>query len=241
MALRVLGTRLVSVVVLLAVLATAARAEPTDEKAVVLEVRVLRISEAAFDKFSGILGIGENGTKTAMLSHRELFLLLAALQADARTNILQAPRLTVLDGAQARLNLGFGIDESSASEKESTWSLSARPSVSSDGKSVRLCLRSDLSAITGGDVKVKKTLRMADGSTAVMGGWKTEVAKSCPAEPSMVSTIPYVCRLFTNPASAPEPGRVLFLVTPRVISGDDTPAPPATLPVKAAPAPSRSR
>src|SRR5262245_34896412 len=101
MACRVPATRLTLAVALLAVLATAARAEPAEEKSVVVEVRVVRISEPVFNRFSGKLGIGENGTKSATLSERELFLLLSALQGDARTNVTQAPKLVVLDGKQA--------------------------------------------------------------------------------------------------------------------------------------------
>jgi type II secretory pathway component GspD/PulD (secretin) len=236
MALQTLRARLAPVAVLVALLPAAARAEPSDEKAVSVEVRVVRVSQQVYDRFSKELGIGDNGAKVANLSDRELFLLMSALQADRATSVFQAPRLLMLDGARGQVTLDPG-------EKEPSFSFSVRPSVSSDGKGVRLSFRGDLSMFTVGTAKVKRTLRVADGATAVMGGWKTEIAKDCPAEPAVISTIPYLCRLFKNAEPAPEPGRVLFLITPRVISGDEpTPPPPVratALPVKAASRPSR--
>jgi type II secretory pathway component GspD/PulD (secretin) len=232
MALHTLRTRLAAVAVLVALLPAAARA---DEKAVAVAVRVVRVSQAVYDSFSKELGIGENGTKATNLSERELFLLMSALQANRATNVMQAPKLTVLDGARGQVTLELG-------EKEvPPFSFSVRPSVSSDGKSVRLSLRGDLSAFTDDTAKVKRTLRIVDGTTVVMGGWKTEIAKDCPADPPVISTIPYLCRLFKNAESASEPGRVLLLVTPRVLSGDEPPPPvrATALPVKAAANPLR--
>lgn len=218
--------RLLSALLVLGMLSAVAQADPAEEKAVVVEVRVLRVAEDVFARLGGKLGMSEDGGKVAFLTDREVFLLLEALQADCRTNVLQAPRLTVLDGAEARISIASGQSDGKRIEKADTWSLSVRPSVSAGGKSIRTCLRGDLSVLAGGKVKVKKTLRIADGGTAVLGGWKAETTAACPLQPSMMSTLPYVCRLFKNVGPAPEPGRLLLLVTPRTVTEPSTPEPP---------------
>lgn len=203
-----LQIRLILAAGLLAGLTSAATAQSEEDRAVALEVRLVSFSEAAFERLGGILGVTEKVGKVRTLSEREMHLFMEAVQGDLRANVLQAPKLTVLDGAEATMTIG----------EEKPWTLSVRAAVASNGKSVRLRLKTNLGDLTDNEVKLRKNLSIADGNTVVMGGWKTPSAPKRPNQPQLLSKVPYVNRLFVNVSSPSESGRLLLFVTPRVLS-----------------------
>lgn len=132
---------------------TAARvvlSEPTDSKPeIACEVRVLSVPEIFFERVG--IDLDHDG-KVALLSDRQMHTLVEAVQGDPRTNVMQAPKVTLADGQSAKVQATerrrfvSGLDAITVKgqpvfmpkhqEVELGWTLSLMGRISPDGKSV---------------------------------------------------------------------------------------------------------
>ena len=74
--------------------------------------------------------------------------------------------------------------------------------------------------------QIASTVVVPDGGTAVFCGLVKKPNPHAKADGSAIAKIPYVNRLFSEPAGYAEPSRVLIMVTPRIIINDEMSAPP---------------
>lgn len=215
-----MAVRVCVAVLALGGLITPAWAAPPEDagKMVTLEVRLVRVCGTFFDTMRENLKLDTS----PVLSERELFLFLTAAQNDPCTSVLMAPRVTVLDGGTSCLSCSARIDPGSDKKAKGVWNLSLHPEVSPSGKTVRVCVKGNLSAAAGGEVKVKKTLRIANGSTAVLGVWEVPAVDPAASLPSFVTTLPSLCQIYKQ--AKREPHHLLLLVTPRVVAEDVAPS-----------------
>jgi type II secretory pathway component GspD/PulD (secretin) len=200
----------------------------------------------------------------AFLNDKHVFQFLEAVQGDQRANVMQAPKVTVLNGQTAHVDCtdkqafltgaevvqrdGQVVLTPKTEEIATGFHMSACPQVSADGRFVRVNLqihRTDLASpavpLTPVTVQVMddqgkpapftqylqqpkvntvcidSTAVIPDGGTVLLGGVKkvSEVRHECGTP--VLSTIPYLNRLFTNVGYGREAQRVYVLVTPRVI------------------------
>src|SRR5205823_13601859 len=63
-----------------------------------------------------------------------------------------------------------------------------------------------------------RMLKIPDGGTVLLGGWKRATEGRNEFGPPVLSKIPYVNRLFKNVGYAKEPENILLMVTPRIIT-----------------------
>jgi len=172
------------------------------ETQVALEFRIITASDDHFER----VGVDFNapcGEAARCLTDKQVHFLLEAAQGDRRTNVLQAPKVTLLDGQTGTVNLP-GLR------------LTARPNVSADRHSVRVFVKVDATeSPDGGKTAVgslESTVAVPDGGTIVLGGLKTVAENG----PPILSKVPHVNRLFKNVAPAGQQS-VQVLVTPRIV------------------------
>jgi type II secretory pathway component GspD/PulD (secretin) len=240
------------------------------DQEVAVEVRFITIAEDFFEHI-GVELMGGLGGGLKALDDAHLRCLMEAVQGDRRSNVMQAPKLTLFNGQRSTLCVGeekpfvTGLDvrlqdghpvflpktETIASGLE----LSLQPVISADRRSVRVDLQAALRDVdasvplipvslpiqpVGGDpdgqpvvftqylqqprtkkLSVEKTFTVADGRTMVVdGGKRTRLVRN-EYGPPVLSDLPLVGRLFRNVAYGEEPERVLVLVTPRIIIGQE--------------------
>jgi type II secretory pathway component GspD/PulD (secretin) len=66
-------------------------------------------------------------------------------------------------------------------------------------------------------LSVEKTLKIADGATALLSGWTQQREVCYEVSPPILGKIPYVSRLFKNVGYGRETENLLVMVTPRII------------------------
>jgi type II secretory pathway component GspD/PulD (secretin) len=66
-------------------------------------------------------------------------------------------------------------------------------------------------------IQIDNAVTVADGGTALLGGWKSTKVMRNEFGPPTLSKIPYVNRLFKNVGYGRESENVILLVTPRII------------------------
>jgi type II secretory pathway component GspD/PulD (secretin) len=260
------------------------------DQEVSLEVRFLSVPESLFCERIGMdfNNTGADGPKAItsracpgeltpkegepkVLEDAQVVRLLEAIQEDARSNVMQAPKLTLFNGQRSTLCVGddqsfvTGVEvrvkdgTATVTPKQETISsgieLSVRPVISADRRFVRIDLQALLTDIdtsvpllpvsvpvvgkSGAEeampvtftqylqqprvhkLSVEKTFAVPDGRTMVVdGGTRTRELRT-EYGPPILSKIPYVSRLFRNVGYSRETERVLVLVTPRIISGEE--------------------
>jgi hypothetical protein len=198
---------------------------------------VCRVAAAAL----GMAGKTEGALGALFLDEGQFFRLMQAVQEDRRTNVMQAPRLTVPDGACGGvcadgevLFCGEGCPPCCQQGKpcDSGFRIAVRPSVSADRRFVRLALQAQ---VAGHEMADCDMLCVPDGGTVVLPGGRAEcdVEVGCGADGAL-ALLPYVGPLFALMRPEREPADVLLMVTPRVVCANEHARPPAA---KAAPAP----
>src|SRR5262249_2428792 len=132
-----------------------------------VELRFITLSEACYD------GLGQDLPRSdtpgqALLNATQVFRLLEAVQADAKTNVMQAPKGTAFNGQRVALNVTdkqlflAGVD---TLRKDGHWALcprnepfttglqlSVQPAVSADRRFVQLKLKADLTSLDSAPV-----------------------------------------------------------------------------------------
>jgi hypothetical protein len=140
---------------------------------VAVEVRVLTVSDAVFEKIAPECTVKEKGDEDTpfrlkMLSDGDVVSLLETAQGDRRTNVMQAPKITLFNGQQSTLRAvdqqTFITGVQTVSEhgqpvfvpKTETiplgFQMALRPAVSADRRYVQLDLKAELSALESDEV-----------------------------------------------------------------------------------------
>jgi hypothetical protein len=84
--------------------------------------------------------------------------------------------------------------------------------------------------------KVKQTIQIPNGGTAVLSGWTTMVDRTSTVPVPLLGDLPYIGELFTTRTKKCEPFHKLLLVTPHIVTDCEArrpqPAPPVPCPIK---------
>jgi type II secretory pathway component GspD/PulD (secretin) len=218
-------------------LATLRREQDTQAS---LEVRVVAVPEAFFER-AGV-ELNGNAERSALLNGKQLAQLLETVQGDQRANVMQAPKVTMLNGQTAIVNCtekeasvtapevirrGQPVPAPKKEDVATGFRMSARPVVSADHRYVQVALQLDLQQPKVNALHIDKTLTIPDGGTVLFGGVKKVTENRTEVATPVLSKLPYVSRLFTNVGYAREAQNVYVLVTPRVICTEEEECRPA--------------
>jgi len=178
----------------------------------------------------------------AILSDIEAFFFLQAARGDRRTNILQAPQVTLFNGQVANIASPDTKTRFRNLIVKKGAGLTVKPLVSDNEQWVRLDLLPVLHSLgispyqnppqgnrdrERGDrdsnveqpnfqhVQISTTVAVPDGGTILLGGIKplAESRKQLP----ILSRIPYITRLFHNSRRPQSSKSLMMMVTPRII------------------------
>lgn len=166
-----------------------------------VEVRCVTMADAVLERIPE--ECRENGGRP-VLESKACGQILKAIQADARSNILSAPRMTLFDEQTLWLS---GIHGGQAD------SLVLNSSVSPNRRNISLSFAT-AGESDGAPVTLNETVRVPDGRTlAVDCGAVPEANAGVP----IVQKLPYAARLFANRSTPGRPMRKVLLITPRII------------------------
>jgi hypothetical protein len=221
---------------------------------VAVELRLITVSDECL---SG-LGVEEGKAGVApvinLLDEAQRKLLLEAVQGDQRSNILQAPKLTVFNGQKATLDLsekqcfvtGFEMVQAGtkivplpkAKNVNTGLRISVLPVVSADQRTVTLQLgvslaRMDEAKLPGQASRFstrsfETTLKLADGATALVNGWTQHREVRNQVALPVLTKVPYIDHLFRTISYGKEREHLLVLVTSRIIVRQQEENKPAT-------------
>jgi hypothetical protein len=229
-----------------------------------VELRFVTVSDECLAKL-GIEDADGGKASIARLDDAQVRMLLATAQSDSRTNVMQAPKLTVFNGQKATLNLAenqvfvTGAEMVSHGDHKTPHlhtknvgtglQVNVLPVVAPDNRTVTLQLgvnltRADVPRQSTSPALVGKssdsnagvgvtlvaplepcfsrrsfetTLKLTDGSTALISGWTQHREMRNQTCPPVLSKVPYIGQLFRGISYGKEREHMLVLVTPRVI------------------------
>ncbi len=181
-----------------------------------VELRVVQLSEELAKEFRARAGFEPARTddkivvEAACLTEKELYPWMRLWQTDPATNILMAPKMTMLSGQQAHIAIGDP-------QLEAGMRCELLPAVSADRRFVQLKLDFRHAALA-----LKHACTIADGKTMVvpLGQAMADVLHE-ESEPCVLSKIPYVNRLVRNVGYSRESRAVFLMVTPRIIVNEE--------------------
>jgi type II secretory pathway component GspD/PulD (secretin) len=209
----------------------------TNDTSVSLEMRILSAPEEAFAR-AGVefdAAARARQTKTVLLNDAQVRRLLEVAQADKRTTVEQAPRITLSGGQAGTVDLTrsqavlAGVEMKVIGDcvaplpqvelLRTGVRLMVRPDVSADRRFVKVGLRVDHAELADPPPELTRrscalTACVPDGGTVVLGGFKKMCAAEQECAPPVINNIPYLNRLFTNVGR--ESQAVYVLVTPRI-------------------------
>jgi Bacterial type II and III secretion system protein len=189
------------------------------ETQVAIEVCLVSVTDTELERLRKEFGFEvEAGKKVSELNEEQRRRLLTLVQENPDSHVVAMPKLTTFNGQSATVSLGenparlFTEEEirKSGDEAPSGITMSVRPVVSADRGTIYL-------KFSLPEMDVEKTLRLADGGTAVLTGCKVLGEVRRESSPPVVSRIPYVNRLFKTVGVSREEMNSLILVTPRVL------------------------
>ncbi|MFO0844581.1 MAG: hypothetical protein U0797_19655 [Gemmataceae bacterium] len=211
---------------------------------VTVEMRIVTVPAETMERLG--IGDAEGKTPgVAVLDDSQVHVLLEALQGDRRANVMQAPKVTMFNGQRANVDLteqqvyvvgvgfeskdGMQVPKPVTKKVKTGLEISVLPTVSPDQRKVTLRLGvqygrceppapgccSSLPRFSA--VKLEKTLKLADGATAMLTGWTQQREVRTEFGPPVLSKVPYVNRLFKNVGYGRETEHTIVLVTPRII------------------------
>lgn len=202
---------------------------------VVVEMRLVLVSEsflATFENKNGLSlellaampKIEPGATKAApdmpvrFCRDAQLRQALQAAQKDRRTNTLQTPRITLLDGQVGTINVGDEVQEGDASSF--MLHLEVLPSLSADRQYVRLGLKFDqANFVTFQRCQlIQQTVVVPDGGTVIFGGFRVEETKA--VTPMDSGKIPYIPKV-SGAHPLGDPQRLFVMVTVRVVNHEE--------------------
>lgn len=211
---------------------------------VTVEMRFVTVPEEFFET----LGVDFGGSKTpgmAVLDDTQVQVLLQGVQSNPGANVMQAPKVTMFNGQDAKVDLTeqqafvVGVDFEEKDGKKvpvprtksvkTGLEISLLPTVTPDRKTVTLQLgvhmgRMDPPGLTCcsnqprfSKVSLEKTLKLPDGATAMLTGWTRQREVRHEISPPILGKIPYLSRIFKNISYGKELEHTIVLVTPRIL------------------------
>jgi general secretion pathway protein D len=142
---------------------------------VALEVRFISVGEDFFERFAiafpaQTAGSMPDSVTTGFLNEKQMFALMEAIQGDARANVMQAPKMTLLNGQQGTLDVSehkhfiTGVVQVKSEQggpstflprtemKKLGMTMTLHPAVSADRRFVRLYFKMDDNQLATGEV-----------------------------------------------------------------------------------------
>jgi general secretion pathway protein D len=207
---------------------------------VVVEVRFLSVPDDVLARLRPGEGKGGPGSEAEALDSTQARQFLEGVQADARSNVMQAPKVTAFNGqavtfdATERRTFVTGTDL--------VWEngrpvhvprtvvepvgvdLSLRPVVAEDRRSVHVELTTTVSEVETRPsqparlnmLKYDTALALPDGRTALLDMGR-RVREEAPAPVPVLSDLPGVGAWLRKSGTRPESDHVLLMVTPRIV------------------------
>ncbi len=172
---------------------------------------------------------------------------LTALVSDGRARVLSAPRVAVLDGNEAEVNLGEEIPIPSTdasgrvtfSFKPVGVNLKITPKVNRDGLITTKVLpevSSVIALLQPGNIprlstrKASTTVTVRSGESIVIGGLISTQERVTVVKVPLLGDIPIIGALFRTTSTERKENEVIFVVTPQIISGPGAAPTPAATP-----------
>jgi Bacterial type II and III secretion system protein len=203
------------------------RAQPAQDVQIQIDAHIISLSVDEFERIGVDFesrSTAEAGRVVARPTPDTLFLtekqkneLMESMSGNGRMNVLSEPKLITLNGQTAVVSIGQG-DE---------IKLRVTPVVSSDRRSIRVCVKADVTehCSPGSCVKessvntqvVENTVAIPDGGTTLLFGPKKTVDVRYEYGPPMLSRIPYLERLFKNVGYSQETRQLMVVLTPRIV------------------------
>lgn len=225
---------------------SAASPAPSADKLVKIEVRIISVVDDYFERIGvnftrdGKMEVldkrvevdkplgreSSSSHKPRFLDDEQLGKLMESLTGDIRANVRQAPSLMLSDGKKGEVRCVQKYPSESKGNDD-VWTgyvLSVQPFVT--GKRVLLDLRMTLNNLDSekplriSTLSLDDTLSIPAGHTVVLGGWKRVIEARNEYGPPVVSSIPYVGRLFRSVGYSRSSEKILVLVTTSVVAED---------------------
>lgn len=216
-----------------------------DDWGLTLNGDVGRLPLSAGFQFSSIDVIAGNPVVGSFsIGKQDLNLVLAAMQAQGRVQILSNPSITVANNEDGRIQVGqtirvpnslatfdTGAQTSSVTEVDIGTILEVRPSINPDGF-VRLRIRPELSRLEKTELKISETfsspiitkrtatttVTVKSGETIVIGGLIQEILERTDKKIPFLGDIPWLGELFKSHVESVVRREVLIVLTPHVIT-----------------------
>lgn len=196
------------------------------DQQVTVEMRLITVP-AGFGAKAGWLSAV---AKEKFCTPDELKTALEAVAADKRVNVITSPKMTMVDGQMGYFRVGevrgavvpggkTVLKSSDAIEVvgyqtlESGIQLECTPTISADGKSIQLKMKSGVNALT-----CDSTLALPAGHSAIALLGKEQIEVRTQTRVPVLSKVPYLNRLFTNTGIGIGEQEIYQIVTARIIN-----------------------
>lgn len=177
----------------------------------------------------------------------DLSLVLSAMQAQGRLQLLSNPSITIANNEDGRIQVGqevrlpdstltteFGSQSSSVTPEDVGVILEVRPTINPDGF-VRMQVRPTLSRLSEQTTEISETFRspiidkreaettvtVKDGETVVLGGLIEERSERRDMKVPFLGDIPVLGALFRSETETRVRTELLIVLTPHVVSSND--------------------
>ena len=192
--------------------------------------------------------MGENGiyTEAGQTILDEIDLQLRAIIQNNSTEILSKPSVLVLDGRQARIQVGeqIPISKLPMSSAQDLFvvpdveylpvgiTLNIRPRISNDNKYVTMQVETIISEVAGGysnsqssvidapiinNRKIESFVRLANNTPFIVGGLISNKQSDGKSRIPLLSKIPIIGNLFKQKSSTQDNREVIIVITPHII------------------------
>jgi type IV pilus assembly protein PilQ len=199
----------------------------------------IRRDDAAFNKTSATIEIGY--VPTAELTNN-LMQILASLFEDKSAKIMANPRVTAIDGKQAKIEIAteeyFKVTNGPARDAyasletiKSGIMLQMTPRIGAGGE-ITLEVSPEVSDVVGVGAeglprvarrKVSTTVRVKNGGTVVIGGLVNKTKQETSNKVPVLGDVPVLGSLFKGTTSTQTTGDVVIFITPRLLGEDGRP------------------
>ena len=181
------------------------------------------------------------GISFGKVGSTSLDLVISALEASGKGKVISSPRISTLNGGQAKISQGTKIPYQSSGPDgpktefvDANLELNVTPIINPDNsmildiKATNSSVGSTVNTGTGGcpsiDTREATTkLLVRDGETTVIGGIFVESDSSSDAGVPWLSKIPLIGNLFKSTNKSNQRAELLIFITPRIVN-DPTPS-----------------
>ena len=211
---------------------------------IMIESRVVEISENALDNVGVSWAGAENGIRLAIedgsVKSETIYAVISALISSGKARLIASPSISTLDNQEASVNIGskipFAVPVNSSSSSvqwavqyiDAGVSLKITPRLGERGF-LTVAVNPEVSSVSewrmtsAGEFPVISTrnantrLKVRDGQTIIIGGLINETDRENIAKIPFAGDIPLIKELFTKRTTERTKTEVVFLITPRII------------------------